>query len=278
LDDYNIAATVGPYKADKHIFPATATDGAIHIRFTASQGSPTVSAIGIVTGGGGVDPTPPNPDDGWKVVTSDAFDGSSIDTSKWGVYSGKGNEGVGQRTPNNVKVHDGELELQGTEAFYGAGVANKLNFTHGRVVVRAKTDYGNGYGPALLMWPKSEKWPQDGEIDISEIPKGERAKSYFTVHWGANNSQDSAATSGDFTGWHTWAMEWTPDYIKGWVDGTLVKTITKPEAIPVNPMHLCLQQDVGADGHWIPGTDANTPPVVSLHVDSVQVFQKDDMS
>lgn len=265
--DLNISSEAGgAYKALVKTYPVRVTSGVIQLRFEATQNATTISSIELVTA--------LYPASGqWSLSMGDLFDGNSVDESKWGIYAGKGNEGVGQRTPDNAKVHDGELELQGTEAYYGAGVSMRLNQTYGRVVVRAKTDYGNGYGPALLMWPQSEEWPEDGEIDISEIPKGERNSSHFTLHWGENNSQDGTSTSGDFTGWHTWVLEWQPDHISGWIDGQLIKTVTKPEAIPTGPMHLALQQDVGADGHWIPGTDENTPEVVSLHIAYAAVFQ-----
>jgi len=268
LSNLNIAADVGNYTLDLKTFPVVVTDGMAHVRFTQHQNATTISSLELTTA---LNP----PDSQWSLSSGDNFDSTSIDTSKWGVYSGSGNAGVGIRDPNNVKVHDGELELQGTNGYNGSGVAMRLNQTYGRVVVRAKVDKGNGYGPAILMWPQSEKWPVDGEIDMAELPKGERDTSHFTLHWGTNNSQESTSTKGDFSGWHTWNLEWQPDHISEWIDGQLIKTTTNDPAIPKGPMHLALQQDVGADGHWIPGTDANTPPVVSLHVAYAAVFQND---
>ena len=101
-----------------------------------------------------------------------------------------------------MSVANGMLEIAGTGTT-GGGIAMKQNQLYGRWEIRAKQDYGNGFGPAILLWPKSENWPSDGEIDIAEIPAGERKQAHFTVHWGSNNSQKSKVLQGDFTQWHT---------------------------------------------------------------------------
>lgn len=153
------------------------------------------------------------------------------------------------------------------------GGSNTPPQTYGRWEIRAKMDKGNGYGPALLLWPNSNKWPADGEIDISEIPKGDRTKSHFTLHYGSNNSQASYSSSGDFSQWHTYAVEWQPTYISFYLDGKKVYTNTNPAAIPDGPMHLAIQNDVGAAGHWISGRDSSTPDSVSLHIDYVKIYK-----
>jgi hypothetical protein len=212
----------------------------------------------------------------WDLIGQDNFDGTSLNKSYWGVYNGTGNEGVGYRRPSAVTVGDGELRITGKGDVAG-GIcwcgASTPSQTYGRWEIRYRMDKGSGYGPAVLLWPDSEKWPQDGEIDISEIPKGGRTSSSFTIHYGADNSQVGRSDGGDFTQWHTYTLEWQPDHISFWLDGNLTYTTTKAAAIPKTPMHLALQNDVGAAGHWIPGRDASTPESVTMHVDYVKIFK-----
>ena len=213
---------------------------------------------------------------GWALRKQDDFNGGSLNISTWGVYNGSGNEGVGYRVPSQVSVGNGELTINGSGlngggiCWCGSGTGGPT--TYGRWEVRARMDAGTGYGPAILLWPSSERWPIDGEIDITEMPEGARNKSHFTVHYGANNSQTGYTSTGDFTQWHTYTVEWMPDHITYWLDGVQQYTTTNAAAIPRTPMHLAIQNDVGAAGHWIPGRDASTPANVALHVDYIKIY------
>lgn len=212
----------------------------------------------------------PHPEQ-WNLVAAEDFDGGAVDRSKWALYSGRGNEGVGHRSPEQISVSDGSMHITGQGDVSG-GTSMRVDQTYGRWVIRARQDAGSGFGPAILLWPSSNRWPADGEIDIAEIPRADRRQSVFTLHWGAANRQRSSHTRGDFTQWHTWTLEWTPDHIVVWLDGRVVGSVTDPAAIPHRSMHLALQNDVGAAGHWIPPRDSGTPETVSLHVDSVRVY------
>lgn len=207
---------------------------------------------------------------GWRLVAADEFDGSRVDTGRWTLYDGAGNGGVGLRRPSAVSQSGGELHITGRGDVSG-GMNWRGGRTYGRWEVRARMDRGNGYAPAILLWPSSGRWPQDGEIDLSEIPRGDRRESHFTIHWGAENSQTGFASRGDFTQWHTFAVEWQPDHITFFLDGRAVYTNTDPVAIPRGPMHLAVQNDVGPY-NWIPPRDPSTPPEVALHVDWVRIY------
>ena len=77
-----------------------------------------------------------------------------------------------------------------------------------------------------------------------EIPKGDRTKADFTVHWGEDNKQDGKSVQGDFTQWHTFAVEWTPDHVAGFVDGAEIYRNDDPDANPPRSMHFAMQQDM----------------------------------
>ena len=210
----------------------------------------------------------------WREVFFDDFSGSELDATAWSRYYGPGGQNVGWRDPRQVFVSDGELQIVASGDVAG-GLAHRQNHVYGKWEVRARIDSGAGYGPAILLWPQSDEWPEDGEIDISEVPVGSRRRSHFTVHWGRANSQAGAFSSGDFTRWHVFGCEWHPDVIRYLLDGRLVWELRAPRAaIPTKPMHLAIQLDVGADGLWIPPRDSATPQPVILHVDWVRVSRR----
>ena len=141
-------------------------------------------------------------EDGWKLVFSDEFTGTTLDDSKWHAYQDcwGGNNKEREcytRRADNVSVHDGVLDLTArfetatgpslsedtripgvepppaTKPFTSGKVSTKGKFTltYGRVEVRAKSPVGQGVWPAIWMLPEQDlygPWPGSGEIDIME--------------------------------------------------------------------------------------------------------------
>jgi beta-glucanase (GH16 family) len=209
---------------------------------------------------------------GWTMTAHDEFDGNELDEDNWSPYRGRTTDDVGRHDPDNLTVGDGTLKLS-SRGNTSAGMAWNEGQKYGRWEARVRAERGSGYGPVLLLWPDSEDWPEDGEIDIMEIPKGDRAEAHFTLHWGEDNTQDGASTAGDFTQWHTFAVEWTPDHIAGYVDGEQVYRTDHSDANPPGPMHFAMQQDIGPYGDdWIPAPDASTPAKCTFEVDWVRIY------
>jgi beta-glucanase (GH16 family) len=233
---------------------------------TTTTSSPSYS----VSSTGTSDVAIPNMD-GWELVASDDFNGTSLDTEAWGTYEGPGNAGIGFRAPDHLRVSDGALHIVGIDDTSG-GAAFNHHQTYGRFVIRAKQDAGHGYGPALMLWPDSGKWPEDGEIDIAEMPEGDAKTSHFTLHWGKDNSQDGHTTYGNFDEWHTWTVEWMPDHITYWLDGVQQHTFDEPGSIPSTSMHFAVQNDVGDATSWIANRNADTPREVATHIDVVRAY------
>jgi beta-glucanase (GH16 family) len=210
---------------------------------------------------------------GWTLIEHDEFDGDELDEDKWAPYSGKTTDDVGQHDPDNITVSDGTVKLTSRDDKTSAGMWWKSGHKYGRWEARVRSQAGSGYGPVVLLWPESGDWPEDGEIDIMEIPKGDRTKAHFTVHWGEDNEQDAASATGDFTQWHNFAVEWTPDHIIGYLDGVEFYRNEDGDAQPPGEMHFVMQQDIGPYGtDWIPAPDASTPSEVSFEADWVRVY------
>jgi beta-glucanase (GH16 family) len=208
----------------------------------------------------------------WPMIADDEFDGDALDTSVWNVYRGKTTDGVGQHREENLSVADGRLTIT-SGGGYSGGLSWDPGQMYGRWEVRARAERGTGYGPVLLLWPDAEDWPVGGEIDFLEIPKGDRKVNNFTVHYGEDNSQNGTSQTGDFTQWHNYAVEWTPDHIAGFLDGKEIFRTTEKDQLPPRPMHLGIQQDIGPYGtDWIPAPDATTPDEVKFEIDWVRIY------
>jgi beta-glucanase (GH16 family) len=216
-----------------------------------------VSAIAATSGG-----VP----SGYKMVWSDEFDGSSVSQGKWGIYEGAGNAGIGKRVLSAVSQVGGELKITGS-GMNGGGLATDYKSTYGYYEVRSRFDANStGYNTATLLWPTSENWPVDGEIDIAEIFNGDTANCGSYVHWGSSNSQLYNEYKGDFSQWHTWGVDWQADHLTYYLDGKQIWNVTNAAAIPHNPHFLGLQLDVNNNGNKADGS--------AFHVDYVRVYQK----
>ncbi|HVW17237.1 MAG TPA: glycoside hydrolase family 16 protein, partial [Solirubrobacteraceae bacterium] len=192
---------------------------------------------------------------GWRLLFSDDFSGSSLNTSTWGAYGPNwpGNGGNGLRDGSAVSVGGGVLTITarmvGNTLVSGA-VASRLNFTYGRISFRARTDPDPSQATSgvVLLWPQLDaSWPAAGEDDIYETGNNP-TRSWFSsfVHYGADNRQYWFGHDADATQWHQMVMDWTPSAIRFYRDGVLEGTVTDPAAIASTPHHLCIQLDAQA--------------------------------
>ncbi len=120
---------------------------------------------------------------------------------------------------------------------------------YGRYSVRMKADPLTDYKAAFLLWPDSEKWPADGEIDFPEGTLDGQPSAYMH-HQGATSAsqQDGYLTGVTYTDWHTYTIEWTPNYVKFLLDDRVIGVSTETPLIPDTPMHWVLQAESGLDG------------------------------
>lgn len=216
------------------------------------------------------EPATPGPE--WKLVGGDEFNGAELDTAIWQPYDSVGGFGNGLRRPEAISVSDGTLKITGRDEVSG-GMGHELGRLYGRWEFRARTEPGRGFGSAVLLWPDSEEWPEDGEVDIMEVPTEDRVRAHFVLHWGEDNNIDGGSVPGNFANFHTFAVEWLPDRITWFVDGKKQFETRNAEAIPKTPMHMTLQLDQGPKKDWLPERDETTPDEVSLEVDWVRVYE-----
>jgi licheninase len=207
-----------------------------------------------------------------QLTGSDDF--AVLDPGRWQVFHGDGGP-PGFYNRANVAASDGEAHIT-ARAGSTAGMCwcgpQAGRQTYGRWEIRARMDVGRGYGPTLLLWPDSGNEAVGGRIDIMTLPTGDRRRMVSTILYGSALRTAEHTETGDFTQWHTYAVDWQPGYLDLYLDGRRVQHLTDPAAIPRTPMHLAVQVDMG-DGARMPKPDAATPATVALHLDWVRSYR-----
>ncbi|MAJ61152.1 MAG: hypothetical protein CBC48_15025 [bacterium TMED88] len=264
------------------------------------------------------EPPPANAGDtdrpGWQLVWSDEFDresGTSPDASRWGFDLGGGGFGNAEHQyytdrPENVS-HDGaghlvitarKETLPGSTCWYGACqyssarllTAGKFSQQYGRIEARMQLPVGQGVWPAFWMLGADigeVGWPYSGEIDIMENVGHVPGRVHGTLHGpgysgaGGVGGHYELPSGQRFTdGFHTFAIEWSPESIRWEVDGELyhVKTPADlPNGAPWvydHPFFLLLNVAIG--GYWPGYPDASTVFPQVLKVDYVRVYEEEE--
>lgn len=172
---------------------------------------------------------------------SDEFDYGSEDApavpdqEKWSLAGGgvgqcwPGHAGNGQRCDKNSRVYGGVLRQNGEANGDSGWLASHFGQRYGRWEARVRSqatsaDNGRQYHPLLILWPDSDRWPEDGEYDYLEngAPGEDCAEAFIHYPHDADApvQQEHAEKCGvDLSQWHNIAVEWTPDHVTGFVDG-----------------------------------------------------------
>lgn len=257
-------------------------------------------------------PSNPEPEDEYKLVWNDEFNGTELNLNDWNYETrepGWVNNELQEYTDSadNIYVKDGNLVIKAIKTtrndnevatdYYTSGkvtTQNKHDFTYGKFEIRAKGVQGQGLWPAIWMMAADEnfygQWPKCGEIDIMEILGNQPEKIYGTIHYGEPHKEQQGTytlSNGTFADdYHTYMVEWEPDEIRFYIDGNLYHKVndwfTKVEgkgevAYPApfdQPFFLQLNLAVG--GNW-PGNPDNTTDFdnAEFKIDYVRVYQKD---
>lgn len=241
--------------------------------------------------------------DGHKLIWSDEFDGTTLNTSKWGYNLGNG-------CPNNCGWGNNELEYyQKENATVGEGtltieakkqaVSNynytsakiitqgKFSFQYGRIDIRALLPKGQGIWPALWMLGNnisSVGWPSCGEIDIMELigGKGRENQIHGTLHYEDNGHQYfgksySLNTQTFADAYHVFSLIWDQQSLKWYVDDVLFnETDISSNVMSEFHQKFYLIFNVAVGGNWPGNPDATTTFPQKMKVDYVRVFQKNE--
>lgn len=257
----------------------------------------------------------------WSLVWSDEFDGAAVDSANWTFQLGDGSDnglpGWGNYElqyyqADNASIQDvddasalvieARQEDVGNSAFTSARMrsVNKFDFQYGRVEIRSKAAPGDGMWSAIWMMPTNSTygtWAAGGEIDIMEVVnagtdnQGVFMAAHYGFEWPLNQITTDAADVDDASDWHTYALEWSGDYLRWFVDGEHLKTVSKdvyysyyfkdstdgyqlasnPAAPFDQDFHLLVNLAVGGVG---PGVELDTAAVPGeMVVDYIRVYE-----
>lgn len=260
-------------------------DGELSVHFTASAAQPVLSGIVVRR--------PYRSTVDWQLVWSDEFDYEGPpDRDKWSLREWPArkvndeNQAYTKRE-KNVRVRDGNLVIEahkeklGEAEYTSARVHSegKAEFLYGRIEARALLPSGMGSWPAIWMlpgdpfryatgcqagedWqgnPDCDAWPNSGEIDILEHVGYQMNHVHGTVHneahyWAKWTQRKGRILLDDVAGgYHVYALEWSPEGIRMFVDDTLYFVYMNEgegwEAWPYDhPFFLIMNVAVG--GYW----------------------------
>ena len=246
-------------------------------------------------------------DSNWNLVFEDEFNGTSLDTNKWTTCywwdrdgcTNLGNNELEWYQPDDVLVCGGTVKLRaqrreitawdGTTYDYTSGMITtgressdktlpaKFLFQYGYAEIRARIPMGKGLWPAFWLLPATHI--SRPEIDVMEILGDEPNTVHMNFHY--LNADESRGDSGKvwtgtdfFTGWHTIAVDWQPDYIIWYVDGIERWRFMDAARVPSEPLYLIANLAVGGD--WPGSPDASTPFPSYFEIDYIRVWTREN--
>ncbi len=190
----------------------------------------------------------------------------SADLAGWEPYTGPGYRGRGQRSPDALAVDDGVLTISGDARGTTGGLCRTGGQRYGRWEARVRAPAADpAYHALLLLWPDADDFPTGGQVAFLELTDPARRSAEFYLHHGGEGDRVRSEVRVDATRWRTWAVDWTPGGITGYVDGEEWFSSTDPATLPPGPMHLCVQLD------FFPVEDAPVRPS-RMEVDWVRQY------
>lgn len=216
---------------------------------------------------------------------------------------------TGPALPPHLRRTSATPEAEAVRDFSSGRISTrgKAWWRYGRIEVRASLPQGQGTWPAIWMLPEKDRygaWAASGEIDILEAvnlgvpcakcPGGRENTILGTLHFGGkwpNNKHKGEEVPYPEVldgGFHTYAVEWTPDRFEWRVDGKpfAVRTASEwsttgsdaPGAPFDQPFHLILNLAIGgklAETRGVGGVRLDGYPK-QMEVDWVRVWQRPD--
>lgn len=185
----------------------------------------------------------------WSLVWSDEFEGKGlVDSTKWAYNVGNwgwGNNELQYYTANdmlNARQENGALIIEAhkneNDKYWSSArltTQSKISFKYGKIEFRAKVPEGRGTWAAGWLLGDAYRdeisWPYCGEIDVLECVGYEindttgSGMNHATCHTRAYYFKQGNQIGSEIeidsmnTMFHTYAVEWSPTKIEGFVDG-----------------------------------------------------------
>ena len=302
LSSSSKAADSGSPEIPSASFEESSSSGADESSLPSASSSPESSAL------------PKDSDfapEGYRLAWSDDFNGSSLFNQYWEYQIGNGNWGWGNGeaqyyTNHNDEVSNGTLKIYGKREHVQDGenafeytstrirTYHKVSTTYGYICARIKLSAVPGLWPAFWMLPEENFgtegvtwWPTSGEIDIMENKGRSSTRTSGALHFasdgiGGNHTYRSREFIVDDTEeFHVYAVEWTADIIRWYVDGQPFFSVNKDlwsmgyggGSQPFDrPFHIILNLAIAGqfDNYTDPPDDCQSS---AMEVDYVRIYQ-----
>jgi beta-glucanase (GH16 family) len=222
-----------------------------------------------------------------KLVFSEDFNGTKINQKRWNISGDQERRGGLWLKQCAYLDGKGHLVLEfkkdkksGKFAMGAVNTAGKFTVKYGYIEARMKVGREVGHWPGVWLTAKSTNqvgnMGRDGtEIDIVELPWRHKDEVSHALHWDGYNEDHSSVGNhvkvpGINQGWHTYAVDWSPDGYIFFVDG---KETWRTDAGGVCrvPLHLLLSDEMGG---WS-GNPNNAKKLPDFtYVDYIKVWQQ----
>ena len=182
-----------------------------------------------------------------------------------------------------------------TTAAYTSGsieTLGKASWQYGRVEVRAKLPKGKGIWPAIWMMGDNiltAGYPECGEIDVMEYVGHTPHRAWGTIHMQRKDApRDQVVSRGDSIlldkegeepeeTFHVYALEWTKDFLKIFVDDHLILDFQRSEEEAKTPewpfdQKCYIKLNTALGGSWGGEVAEGTCPT-DFQIDYVRVYQ-----
>ncbi|WP_321518089.1 glycoside hydrolase family 16 protein [uncultured Bacteroides sp.] len=206
-----------------------------------------------------------------------------ISTVNWARYLSGSNNQAYVKNSNLILTAE---KVNGVYQCGGVRTLGKVEFTYGKVEVRARFKSVQGGWPGIWMMPvnQSNGWPKDGEVDIMEEVSNE-SNAYMTIHSNYIENLRNYTPNYQFmspfivNGYNTYCTNWTSEKIEFYINGKLIASypnlhLSNESTVmqwPFNkPFYLILNFSLGGANTW-PGAIDDTQLPGYMEVDWVKV-------
>jgi len=271
--------------------------GTYTIELKVTKGNDTFSLTQTVT----ISQDDPDYADTYRLVWSDEFNGTEVNTDYWTFETGAtgwgNNELQNYTSGDNAEIKDGRLiitarkinENKEAGSYTSSRIITKgqKEFKYGRMEIRAKLPSGTGIWPAIWMLGanfSTAGWPACGEIDIMEYvgyqPNIVHATVHTTAGSGGSGDGSSKVLETCEEEFHSYGVIWTSESLTFYIDS--IENVTHTyDPVSKNadnwpfdkPQFFILNVAVGGDWGGVQGIDNNIFPQ-SMEIDYVRVYQE----
>ncbi len=142
---------------------------------------------------------------------------------------------------------------------------------YGVFEMNAQLPSGQGMWPAFWLMPENGSWPP--EIDVTEQLGSTPGVDYTSIHSNdlpSFNAESVGTTVGSTsTSFHTYGVDWEPDYTTFYYDGQQVYKEATPSDINV-PMYMIANLGVGSATGW--GGAADGSSTGTMNIDWIRAY------